>query len=172
MIKKITTAVLLSASLATSSFAFEQQGVKEGNNVIGFDLRYTDTSPDVGGSSTTTTLFGSGSYFYTDNIELGLGLSYNLSESTGSKSETTTLTPFVQYNFVDVSPTMVPYVGGGISLQSTSSTGSSTSSTGFSFEGGLKMFMSEKTSIVPALFFESYDAVTVTGLKVGVQIYF
>jgi len=180
--KKIISTVLIVASLATSAMAFEQQGVKDGNNVLALDLRYTSTSPDAGESNDMATVFGSFSHFLTDSIELGLGLGYTLRESNSMDSSTLTLTPFVQYNFGDVSPTMVPYIGVGVSIFSTDSTSypagggtateSSDSETGYSAEGGLKIFISEKTSVVPAIYYESYDLYSVMGFKVGLQVYF
>ena len=171
MIKRLVTTALVTASLMTSALAFEQEGIQKGNSVLGLDLRYTSMEYDGGGSSDMTTLNGSYSYLVTDSIEVGLGFGYSYSDNT-TEQTTTTLSPFVQYNFVSVSPTLVPYVGLGVSIFASDNDGTTTDETGISGEGGLKIFISEKTSIVPAIYYDSYDKFSQTGLKVGLQVYF
>lgn len=171
MIKKIMTSALIAATLSTSAFAFEQQGVKDGNNVLGLDLRYTSTSTDGSDETSEMTMLNATfSHFLTDSVELGVGLGY-IYVAQG-ETTTYTLTPFAQYNFVDVSPTMVPYIGVGVALFNTESDTYTDDDTGYSAEAGVKMFVSENAAFVPAIYYESYEFFSTTGIKVGLQVYF
>jgi len=164
--KKILTTALIAATLATSAMAFEQQGVKEGNSRVGVNAMYMSVTPDGGDSIDMGLITGSYAAFLTDSVELGLGLTYIISDDNSDY----TLTPFAKYNFVDVSPTVVPYVGLGFAYMNGDST--EEAETGYNAEGGVKIFTSETTAITTALFYEAYDEFDITGLKIGIEIYF
>lgn len=179
MIKKITATALIAASLTTSAIAFEQQGAKKGNSVVGMDVRYNSMSIETAGTTTTNTntnINVSYSQFLTDSIELGayLGSSLSSSDTAGSTDTTSqNVGIMANYNFSSVSPTLVPYVGINGSMYTMDNGGTKTDENGYGAEAGLKIFVSEKASIVPAAYYQKLgESLTQTGAKVAVQFYF
>ena len=177
MIKKIVTASVIAASLTTSALAFEQQGVKKGNSVVGVDVRYTSTDIDAGGTTSTssnTNANVSYSRFFTDSIEVGAYIGTMISSSPGSSDTTTqNIGVMANWNFSSVSPTMVPYVGINGAMYSSETGGKTSDENGYGAEAGLKIFVSEKASIVPAAYYQSFgEFMTQTGAKVALQVYF
>lgn len=158
MLKKILPAVLVSASLVTSSFAFEQQGIQQGNSAVALDVRFQDVE-----GTETNSIYGSYSYMFTDSVEAGLGL--GLTESGGN--ETTILSPFVQYN-VHVSPTVVPYAKVGYTMYEMDSYDTD----GYSAEAGAQFFMSEKAAVTVAYSMDTFDDFDIKTLKAGLKVFF
>jgi len=180
----ILSAVLATAILGTSAFGFEQQGVKEGNSAVTLGLRHSTIAPDEGHNLYLTTIDASYSYFVTDGFEVGLG--FGLTRTDGGDYENTlfTYTPYIAYNFVNTSETLVPYISIGATFlsyeysENNTAAGSSSGDNGdysgsaLNAELGLKVFATEDVAIVPALYTIRYSDVENHGLKVGVQFFF
>jgi len=185
MRNRILPALLATAILGTSVFGSEQQdtkqSIKQGDSAVTLGMRYASMQTD-GEDSQYGHFDASYSYFVTDGLELGLGLGYLL--SSGQYRDTAvTVSPYVAYNFVHNSETIVPYIAMGASYskwKSRSNTHSNqtgteayeTDGTAFNAELGLKVFVTQDVAIVPALYTISYSDFTNSGLKVGVQFFF
>lgn len=177
MRKTLLITALLATGLGTSVFAFEQEGVKDGNNRLALSAMYYQESQDGQDEKPRTLyIFGSFSRFFTDSIEAGVGLSYSLTDPDTDADSTISYTayPFVNYNFDIASPTMVPYVGAGLAFFGfDSGDGNSDTNLGWNTEAGLKMFITEMAAFTPAVYYQDNgDFGDQLGLKVGVEIYF
>ena len=184
MLKKILSVALTTAILSVPSLAFEQNGVKKGQNSVSASFRHAELSPDYedASSSYLTAMDAKYSYFVTDNVEIGFGLGYMLTNSNDDKTKIVTAMPFVNYNFTLESKTLVPYVGAGASFLAynyqegygpgTSGESSNFDDTAGTFEIGLKVFAAENLAIVPAYHVLSYENFMNHGVKVGIQFFF
>lgn len=181
MKNKILPVLLATTILGTSAFGLEQQAIKQGNSAVTIGMRYSSIQTD-GDSSQYGHFDASYSYFVTDGLELGLGLGYLLSSGQWRDSAVT-VSPFISYNFVNNSETVVPYIGIGASYAKWKSSSNyhvsgtpteryETDGTAFNAELGLKVFVTKDVAIVPALYTISYSDFTNSGLKVGVQFFF
>lgn len=184
--KKVLIGIVVLLSLSTSAFSFERHGIKEGVSGVDFSMRYSGMSPDYGDDSNniyTARISGGYAYFLTDSVELGLGLGYTFLDGGAYKNHIFTLTPSLKYNFTNVSETMVPYIGIGVSFlkykyrDNHSGTGYTPndgdySDTAADVELGLKVFAAENFAVVPALYSLVYENYTEQGLKVGFQFLF
>jgi hypothetical protein len=157
--KTLAVAALFGASAlafgASSAQAFEQQGIKNGNQSLSMFGSISVTSPETGDSSTTGMVGGSIGSVVTDNVEIELGFTLVGNESNGSTTSALFMRPAVKYHFVSSNVTMVPYVGAYGSLGSSESGGFSTSMYGGGVSAGANMFISENVAFYPEAQFEA-----------------
>ena len=174
MVKKILTVALVATCISTSIFAFEQQGIKKGNSKVGMDVRYTSNETTNSVTNTTSTTSNSNvnvSYakFITDSIEIGGSVGLNGNNDGNTTTTSTNYGVGINYNFSNMSPKIVPYVGVSYAVF-VPDQGDSLG--GGQAEAGLRIFISEKASITPAAYYQSFENSTTTGAKVSIEVYF
>ena len=139
--------ILVASSTFSNAVAFEQNGVKEGNNKLSVAL-YT-TIPDEGDESIS--VYGQAGHFFSDNVEVLL----DVFSSTSNGDTTYMLSPGVNYYFAKT-PTLTPYVGAQV-YYFDSTMDNSESSFGNKFAIGAHKFFNENVAVTPeagAQFFE------------------
>lgn len=172
-------------------------GIGAGSSEVGVQssLMFTTTKPEGGGETkdTTTMFLANYGYFITDGLQVGGSLLTSGTSSediygTETSSVTTGFDAFAKYHFYRKGQTVVPYVGAqlgvvGVSMDSGygEATGSALSYGGM---GGVKFFMSEKTSLNLELNYRHYDIdmdydgytskskTDSTALLIGFSVYF
>ncbi|MEA3522087.1 MAG: outer membrane beta-barrel protein [Campylobacterota bacterium] len=157
----------LCAGLSTSLLAFQQEGVAEGNKKVSV---YGELSNQD--KSSMLYIGGSAGYYINNYIEVGGGLYGYINTYDGDTSEAITLSPYAQYNFSDYAPTIIPYVGVGLTYSMYEYGGETDSQLGFSLEAGGKFFTAPKTSFTPALFYQTNDYGDTLGVRIALEIYF
>ena len=139
LLKKTLTSVVMLSALSSTASAFEQNGIKEGNNRVSASARLS--VPDEGDKSIT--LLGQYGYFLSDDVELMLDLF-----SSTSGSDTFYLLGFGANYYFAKTPTLTPYVGA--QYYNSGMTGNSDlSANGDKIYVGAHQFLSENFAITP-----------------------
>jgi len=138
LLKKTLTSIVLLSALSSTVSAFEQNGVKEGNNRVSASARIS--VPDEGDKSIT--LLGQYGYFLKDDVEVMVDVF-----STTNTDTTYLLGLGANYYFAKT-PTLTPYVGA--QYYHTGMTGNSDlSGNGDKIYVGAHQFLSENFAITP-----------------------
>jgi len=139
LLKKALTSVAMLSVLTSTVSAFEQNGVKEGNNRVSASARIS--VPD--GEDKSITLLGQYGYFLRDDVEVMVDA---FSHTSGSN--TLYLLGFGANYYFAKTPTLTPYVGA--QYYHTGLTGNSDSSgNGDKIYVGAHQFLSENFAITP-----------------------
>jgi opacity protein-like surface antigen len=171
MKKTIIQFVIIAVSIfmVTSAYA-AGAGIGQGSNEFfgQAQLANTKSTPEGGSSTTTTTALYTVGYgrFITDPIQLGISHTGVIYSTDNSDSGIMIFDGFAKYHFYSKGQTVVPYVGiqlGFVGLSSSSSGGSDTSGTGFSYGGmgGIKFFLSENFAVNTELNYR-HSSMTIT----------
>lgn len=139
LIKSVLSSVLMLTAMSTSISAFEQNGVKEGNNRVSASV--TLRAPDGGDESIQ--FIGQYGKFITDDIELMV----DLFSSTTNSSTIYLLGLGANYYFMKT-PTLTPYVGAQY-YRSGETGNSNRSANGDKIYLGAHKFLTENFAITP-----------------------
>ena len=150
---KLTLAALLTFVAASGAYA----GPKAGDSEIGISAQFM-SSDDFD----MTIAIGSYGYQFTDAFQILGAVSATFSDD----SETGSLTVSGRYHFNTASDT-VPYIGIGYGT-----TIGDVSEGLFTLEGGVKQFLSERTSVNYGLSYQSADDFDFLVASIGLSIYF
>ncbi|MEA3523068.1 MAG: outer membrane beta-barrel protein [Campylobacterota bacterium] len=156
------------ALLSVQGHAFQQEGVVGGNTEIA--IYASHMMPEEEDQDARTTVGATWGYFFTDNIQAKVG--FNLSDSGGEQDYS--VTPGLDF-YVEASPTLTPYIGGGY-YYSDRSDNEGDPMTGYNAHLGINIFVNEKTAIAPEYYYVSYESgdfeTTFTVIQMAIKLFF
>ncbi len=110
-----------------------------GNGSVGGLAQITSTD-----DTDSYTVVGNGSYFITDALETGVGVSWIETDSgNANDSQFILISPFIQYNFLTDS-NVVPFIGAGYDF---SGAGDNDATDFYSVYGGARFFFGENAAV-------------------------
>jgi len=136
---KTLSSLLFITAISTTATAFEQNGVKEGNNRVSASVRFA--SPDEGDESLT--FIGQYGKFVTDDIELMVDI------FSFTNADTNYLLGLGANYYFMKNPTLTPYVGGQYFYSDSTQTGADYSANGSRFYLGTHKFLTENFAVTP-----------------------
>jgi len=176
MARSIMT-VLCALILLTAGAGGAWAQTDKGGLVFMGTASFTTSSGDLygGNSFTTLELSPRAYYFVADQIGVGGRLGFRNTSTSGFSTSSITFGPDAAYFFKTSSDNLLPFVGAGLFITSTSvSNGHSSSASGFTFSlhGGLAYLLKEHLSIFPelSLNLENQDSNSGTTIMLGVGL--
>jgi hypothetical protein len=184
---KHLTAMGLVVLFGCSGAAFAQDAYKPGLTLSLFgslDFAKTETNGTKSDNNTgiVNALVG---YFVTESVEVGAGLGYSLSTSSGTETTSLFLQPYGKYYFgaVGKKGDLSPYIGvAGLFGSQTSSAAGSQDLNFIGYKGfvGAEYFVAERTSLLGQISYQQYETdgnlkTTYTSaplLEFGLKLYF
>ena len=154
---KLTLAALLTFVAASGAYA----GPKTGDSEVGVSAQFM-SSDDFD----MTMAIGSYGYQFTDAFQVLGSVTANFSDTSGTSTETGTFTVSGRYHFNTATDT-VPYIGVGFGT-----TIGDVSESLYTLEGGVKQFLSERTSINYGVTYQSANDFDFLVASIGLSIYF